>query len=187
MSGGCVQGRTIMAFTPVAHASNVRGTGADRNRGHRRLSSPTTLRHPLFRADTFLSDERLDMATSEQSSQSGHARAHSGSAALCDALYSALCKRITGLKRYSNQNYCRFGRPRYAIAYLSHRKKAPRIEVWFRSSADEQRTEGGILIRPRRKEVSVGGFRNFGARFEISDLNQVPAACEIVCRESHLG
>jgi hypothetical protein len=125
------------------------------------------------------------MARSEEPSESEHNAAHSGSAALCDALYSALRQRIPPLQQHKNRNKCRLGLPQYAIAHLWHSKKAPRIVVWFRSSTNEERTEAGIFIRPRQMET-YGGFAQFGARFEISDLNQVPAACEIICKNSIL-
>ncbi len=111
---------------------------------------------------------------------SDHTESLSSSADLCDALYTGLAKRIPNLKRSQSYRWCAFfqeGSPRFA--YVSHRKKSSRIEVWCRGEFEVLAARSPLTFHPR-KPTSGGFGREFEARFFVDDAAQLPAAIQIL-------
>mgnify|MGYP006900782241 CR=1 FL=1 len=109
---------------------------------------------------------------------SGHAAASDESRALCDQLFLELRKLIPGLKRSEAEKWCGFyqnGTKRFA--YIDHRKKIARIDVWCLGDPDAFGEFAGLDIL-KRKPTSGGFGRAFGCHFFLNDLADVALAAE---------
>ena len=61
----------------------------------------------------------------------GHAQAALESKALCDLLFSSLAKTVPRLSRSESERWCALYREdERRFAYVNHRKRLSRVEVW---------------------------------------------------------
>lgn len=114
-----------------------------------------------------------------------HDESFIASASLCDTLFQELSKRIDDLQREKRQRWCclfQLGHKRFA--YVSHRKKSARLEIWFigEVSASEQYPDLEIKWRT----PTSGGFgQAFKARFYLDHLSQVQNAVDLLYHVSY--
>jgi hypothetical protein len=116
---------------------------------------------------------------------SAHTEASYESQYLCEKLFEMLLSRIPQLNRKQTKQWCAlydFGRNRFA--YVSHRKRLSRIEVWCSGDVDELKKYSSIDVIPR-DEIRGGWEEKFPARFVIDDESDIPAACDLLFNISY--
>ena len=119
----------------------------------------------------------------------GHDHSGPEAATLCDRLASALRQRLPDLEVGRSQNWCCFalsGKTRFA--FLKHKRRQARVEVWFAGDHELYGQENSLDIRPRQE--TRGGFGpTFRARFDVASAVQVQEAAELLfqvsCPVSH--
>lgn len=123
---------------------------------------------------------------SEQAVQSGHERANSQSAALCDTLFAELEKRVPGLETWRAQVWCSCSPPGgKRFAFVRH-KKTPRIEVWFSGDSAGYAEALSFEVIPRPDEKMRGGFGpTFKASFGVTTMAQAVEASEFLFQVSY--
>jgi len=114
-----------------------------------------------------------------------HNAACSESARLCDQLLRKLGEKVPELRRADSHRWCGFfqdGRKRFA--YVTHRRKSGRIEVWCLGSVDRLLRASALPIRKRAP--TTGGFGNqFLARFFLDDPHHLDAAARLLADVSY--
>lgn len=116
-----------------------------------------------------------------------HDESHWASALLCDRLFQSLSQRIPDLYREKRQRWCCFfklGCKRFA--YVSHRKKSVRLEIWFLGEVESPDRYPSLEIR-RRSPTSGGFGRAFTARFYLDDLAQMKDAVDLLYEVSYFA
>ena len=112
-----------------------------------------------------------------------HAAANETSAAFCDQLFANLQQRIDALQRSKVQRWCcLFPEGQKRFAYVTHRKRMSRLEIWFSGNPDLQANYPQLEIRSRAP--TVGGWKGFDSRFYIDDLAQIPPATDLLVATS---
>ncbi len=113
------------------------------------------------------------MAQTTKNAVSGHDACHRGSASVCDGLFEALRQRIPGLSRHQTETWCAFYPPeRPCFVQITHRKRQPRLDVWFLSDGPGPPQCPGLEIRERAP--TSGGFgKNFKWHFFLDDARMV--------------
>lgn len=115
---------------------------------------------------------------------SAHTECCPGSADLCALLFIELAKRIPDLQRSEAKRWCglhRAGRPRFA--YVSHFKRAERIEIWCRGDP-EYFTEEYIGYQAR-EQIDGGWGHEFPGRFSVSDARSAERAADVLYRHAY--
>ena len=116
---------------------------------------------------------------------SAHSEASDNSQYLCQKLYEGLSKLIPELQRKQTKRWCAlFEQGRNRFAYVSHRKKMSRIEIWCAGDVDELVSHSNIIVIPR-DEIKSGWEEKFPARFVIDDDSDIPAACDLLFNVSY--
>ncbi len=112
---------------------------------------------------------------------SNHQDSCGGSRALCDKLFEVLSKTIDGLQRTQVKTWCCYCGPsrRKRFAYVTHRVRARRIEVWFLGNTGAAPNYPGLDIRPRAPTEGTYGT-NYQARFSVEDESQIAAAADLL-------
>jgi hypothetical protein len=111
---------------------------------------------------------------------SAHSEASSGSQDLCQKLYELLSKCIPGLHCKQTKRWCAlFKEGSKRFAYINHRKKMKKIEVWCSGDVDELSAHSGIHIIPRDK-MRGGWEEGFPARIIIEDDSDIIHACDLL-------
>ena len=115
---------------------------------------------------------------------SAHEQACEDSRLLCDKLYQCLSRRISHLRCVETQRWCAlYQRGRKRFAYLNHRKRLSRVEVWCLGDPATLQEDGNLTVRPRQQ--TTGGFgKAFQARFFLNNPSQINSACELLHRVS---
>ena len=115
----------------------------------------------------------------------GHTFASEKSKELCNILFSKLKKLIPDLQRKQSKRWCGFfkkGRSRFA--YVNHRKRLSRIEVWCLGDPVELQKNEGIHIEERKE--TTGGFAIlYKARFFVDEPSQIDDAAHILFEVSY--
>ena len=116
---------------------------------------------------------------------SDHDQSYSESQELCDALLSVLAGRIPSLRTSQSERWCGFfeeGKRRFA--YVNHRKRMNRIEVWFLGEPEElsDYSASGVELR----SPTTGGFgRQFQARMFLDNTQQVNEVANLLVDVSY--
>ena len=104
---------------------------------------------------------------------------------LCNELFAALQQAIPNLKRSATQASCGLyqeGNARFAYVY--HRVTQLQIEIWCRGDVDElQRYDQGLVVKMRNTQ-NPGWEREFPARFQFRNLNQITTALTLLVQVS---
>lgn len=109
---------------------------------------------------------------------SGHVEACESSKDLCDKLYECLLRRIPNLRRIEGENYCAlYQNNRKKFAYIRHRKKMFRIQIWPLGNPHELQKYTTLTIRPR-KSLTPGWAESFTCSFFVDDVSEIDEACE---------
>lgn len=111
---------------------------------------------------------------------SGHSESCDESRDLCDALFQRLSRRIEHLQRSQSMRWCGFfeeGRKRFA--YVNHRKRMTRIEVWCMGEPDDLVKLSHLPIKPRTATSGEFG-QDFQARFFVNNLSEIDSAAELL-------
>ena len=114
-----------------------------------------------------------------------HSEASDGSQYLCQELYEGLLKLIPELQRKQTKQWCAFfeqGKKRFA--YVSHRKRMSRIEIWCAGDVDVLVSYSNLDVIPR-DEIKSGWEEKFPARFVIDDSSDIPSACDLLFNVSY--
>ncbi len=116
---------------------------------------------------------------------SDHSEAGEKSQELCQGLANRLARRVPDFEVSPSAKWCGFyakGRKRFA--YVNHRKRLVRIEVWCLGELDDLAIYPNIEVEPRNP--STGGFsRDFQARFFLDDQSLLDVAADILFRVSY--
>ncbi len=116
---------------------------------------------------------------------SDHSEACQECKTLCDELYDHLSKRIPNLERVQTIRWCAvYQSERTRFAYICHRKKMSRIEVWCLGDLLELQRNTPLKIIPR-KETRGGWGEGFQARFFLTDSSQIDYACDLMYQVSY--
>jgi hypothetical protein len=103
----------------------------------------------------------------------------------CDILFSKLNKLIPNLQRSQSKEWCGFfkqGRSRFA--YINHRKRLSRVEVWFLGDTSTLQKSNGLQVEER--QPTTGGFgKQYQARFFIDAPSQIDEAVKILYEISY--
>jgi len=94
-------------------------------------------------------------------------------------------KKIPELKRNETKNWCAFyqkGRKRFA--YINHRIRTSKIEVWCSGELNELVDKSKLEIFPREK-IGYGWESNFPARFFLTNKNEIDSACNLLYEISY--
>jgi hypothetical protein len=110
-----------------------------------------------------------------------HDAASRASADLCDRLYTLLGQRIERLQRSKVGRWCcSFPEGENKFAYVTHRKRKRRLEVWFAGAEGSESRFPQRDIRPR--SATDSGWQRFNFRFYVEDLSQAIAAADLLTR-----
>ena len=112
-----------------------------------------------------------------------HDVACDGSALLCDHLFDRLNVELPKLRRKKVQRWCCFyheGQNRFA--YVTHRKRSVRLEVWFTNSQNLKGEFPELEIRPRSD--TIGGWKGFDSRFYVDTEHQAEQAAKLLVLSS---
>ena len=115
-----------------------------------------------------------------------HQESCRGSRALCDGLFETLSQKVEGLQRTQVKTWCcysGFGR-RKRFAYVTHRARTGRVEVWFLGDAGAVSNYPGLGIRTRAPTEGTYGT-NYQARFCVENESQIAAAADLLSRVSY--
>lgn len=106
----------------------------------------------------------------------GHAHANYESNKLCDYLNIYLSKKIPGLERKQSEGWCGFSSAgRIAFAYIDHRKKMPKIDIWC--LGDITAFSGYTNLQAQTRNTTRGGFgTSFKCHFFVDNVNIVTAS-----------
>ena len=114
-----------------------------------------------------------------------HDEGHPGSVLLCDELFLQLRTKITDLQRASSLRWCGFfqqGKKRFA--FVSHRRRNERLEIWFLGEAESLDAYPSLNIRQRTP--TSGGFgKDFKSRFYLDDTSQLEEAVDLLFNVSY--
>jgi hypothetical protein len=130
--------------------------------------------------------ERFPMINHRDNEVSDHSGASDGSASLCDHIYNLLIAEIPDLRRKMVKRWCCFyceGKNRFA--YVTHRKRSVRLEVWFASSPDLKLRFPELDVRPRSE--TSGGWKGFDSRFYVDTELQAKEAANLLILTSKSG
>jgi len=114
-----------------------------------------------------------------------HDAASRQSAALCEALCKALSASVPGLRRRQTKRWCAFRAPggRRVFAYVTHRARQGRIEVWCLGASSELAAAARSLRVVARRPTG-GNWPAYGARFYLESPTQISEACRILSQVS---
>lgn len=116
---------------------------------------------------------------------SAHELASVGSKNLCDLLIKELQKKIPQLECARSKNWCGIFEPgKNRFAFISHRKKQNKIEVWCAGDVDDLTVPASINVIPRDK-IRPGWEELYPARFFIENDSDISAASELLYRVSY--
>ena len=114
-----------------------------------------------------------------------HAKASRGSKELCDELLRCLQNYIPNLKRKEVKKWCAlYSEGRRRFAYISHRTRLDKIEVWCLGDPDELQGATRLEIFPRAN-VRGGWEQSFQSRFFIYHLSDIKEACKLLYTVSY--
>jgi len=114
---------------------------------------------------------------------SKHSTADEGSRTLCEALSRELAFLQPGIARIEKPTSCGFSNaPNSQFAYVvSHGRKSPKLEIYFRCPAEFARTNVSTSIPiSRRDRISTAWGKAFPAHFSLSDQNDVTDAARFL-------
>lgn len=121
------------------------------------------------------------MGAKPKTKVTGHSSCHPQCAALCDAIFGALRRRLPNLTRNETPDWCCFaqqGEKRFA--YIKHRKTAANLDIWFPGAPTELAEAYGLQLR-ERNSTSRGGFtQKFSTHFNLVDSGTVEGACDLL-------
>ena len=116
---------------------------------------------------------------------SAHSEASYGSQHLCEKLFQKLLDHIPQLEIKQTKQWCALFVPgKNRFAYVSHRKRLSRIEVWCAGDVDELTSFSRLNVMPR-EEIKGGWEERFPARFIIDDGSDISAACDLLVNISY--
>ena len=117
---------------------------------------------------------------------SNHEESCQRSCALCDGLFEILSQKIEGLQRTQVKTWCCYSGPGRSkrFAYVTHRVRTGRVEVWFLGDAGAASNYPGLDIRTRAPTEGTYGT-NYKARFCVEDESQIVAAANLLSRVSY--
>jgi len=109
-----------------------------------------------------------------------HLLAGKKSKEFCDFLFSKLKELIPNLQRKQSKEWCGFyEQGRSQFAFINHRKRLCRIEVWCLGDPVNLKRSNKLCVEERKP--STGGFaRLYQARFFIDDPSQIDEAVQIL-------
>jgi hypothetical protein len=110
---------------------------------------------------------------------SDHDAANPASADLCDQLFDLLAQRVGELQRSQVGRWCCFfPQSGNRFAFVTHRKRMRRLEVWF--SGGDGLQERFPQLNIRQRTPTVGGWQGFDSRFYVDDLPQLQTAVDLL-------
>jgi hypothetical protein len=116
---------------------------------------------------------------------SAHSQASYESQHLCDKLFEKLIEYIPHMEVKRTKQWCALFVPgRNRFAYVSHRKRLSRIEIWCAGDVDELTSFRDLHVIPR-EEIRGGWEERFPARFTIDHDSDIPAACDLLFNVSY--
>ena len=116
---------------------------------------------------------------------SAHSEASYESQQLCKKLLKKLLGYIPKIECQQTKRWCAFfvsGRNRFA--YVSHRKRLSRIEIWCAGNVNELTSFSALDVIPRKK-IKGGWEEKFPARFIIDDESDIHVACDLLFKVSY--
>jgi hypothetical protein len=109
----------------------------------------------------------------------------SESRSFCDRLFDALSQRIEGLQRTKHKTWCCFFQPgRMRFAYVTHRMRTSRIEVWALGKVDALSSYASLKITPRAPTTGTWG-KNYPTRFRVESASQLKDAEDFLFHVSY--
>lgn len=105
-----------------------------------------------------------------------HYEASEQSRMFCEKLFEKLSLKIPNLKRSESQNWCGLNQingPRFA--YINHKKRLPRIEVWCTGDPEKLKKFDKLEVR-LRDDIRGSWEERFPGRFIIENENQLDDA-----------
>jgi len=117
---------------------------------------------------------------------SDHSDSSHDSQSLCDQLHDALAQRIEGLARTMVQRWCCYHKPgrQRRFAYVTHRLRTGRLEVWFLGGTDCAPSYPSLEVRARKPTRGSFG-KNYPARFLVETTAQVQDAADLLFHVSY--
>ena len=111
---------------------------------------------------------------------SDHTDCSPESRSLCDALFSGLRGRIPQLNRSQSLRWCAFfSSARNRFAYINHRKRMSRIQIWCLGEPAVLISATNLLVELRTP--TTGGFaKQFQAKFFLDDILDIDAAVQLL-------
>jgi hypothetical protein len=112
---------------------------------------------------------------------SDHSNSSHESQNLCDQLFEALAPKIAGLQRTQVKRWCCYFKPgrQKRFAYVTHRIRTGKLEVWFMGGIDCAPSYPSLEIRARQPTVGTFG-RDYPARFWIDRPAQIREAADLL-------
>jgi hypothetical protein len=116
---------------------------------------------------------------------SDHSEASYESQQLCEKLFKRLLVYIPQIESKRTKQWCTLFVPGgNRFAYVSHRKRLSRIEIWCAGDVDELTSFSALDVIPREK-IKGGWEERFPARFIVDDEADIPAACDLLFNISY--
>ena len=117
---------------------------------------------------------------------SNHQESCQRSRALCDGLFETLSQKVEGLQRTQVKTWCCFSGPgrRKRIAYVTHRVRNSRLEVWFLGDAAAASNYPQLSIRTRAPTEGTCGT-NYQVRFCVENESQIKAVVDLLSSVSY--
>jgi len=116
---------------------------------------------------------------------SAHDLASTGSKNLCELLIRELQNKIPRLECARSKSWCGLYEPgRNRFAYISHRKRQQKIEVWCAGDVDDLTSATSINVIPR-DTIKPGWEERYPARFIIENESNIGAASDLLYRVSY--
>jgi hypothetical protein len=116
---------------------------------------------------------------------SAHSEASYKSQQLCEKLFKKLLGYIPQLESKRTKQWCVLFVPRgNRFAYVCHRKRLSRIEVWCAGDIDELTSFSALDVIPR-DEIKGGWEERFPACFIVDDEADISAACDLLFNISY--
>jgi hypothetical protein len=115
----------------------------------------------------------------------GHSLASEKSKELCDLLFSKLKKLIPDLQISPSKRWCGFFKKGLSrFAFVNHRKRLSRIEVWC--LGDPEVLQKNARLHVEERKATTGGFGIlYQARFFVDAPSQIDEAVHILFEISY--
>src|SRR5690606_15114764 len=118
-------------------------------------------------------------------SMSSHFDAGHDSKRFCQMLYRNLAAKIPNMEREETEQWCSLrASGGNKFAWISHRKRMSRIEIWCAGDVQDLMRHSKIEVHPRGK-IKRGWERKFPARIFVDEEADVSLAADLLYRVSH--